>query len=206
MKKIISFFLAVILSLAAFSQPSQNSDFSKVCALISQNKVTKGNFTQTKSIKKISREIKSSGRFIVSIQDGILWNTLKPFNSSMAISKNGIVQTTASGKKSLLAGGNNGTFEQVSSIMTSLFNGNEEEMDKNFQIEFSGNTEGWSLDLTPRDSSVRAFIDKIHMTGKRSIDSMIISEASGDYTKYEFSEQKFADSLTDEEKTVFIAQ
>ncbi|MBR1403694.1 MAG: outer membrane lipoprotein carrier protein LolA [Treponema sp.] len=207
MKKMIIACVAGLLAALCFAQQNtKNAAFNDVCVSISAHKVTKGSFTQTKLIKKISREIKSSGTFIVSVDDGVLWNTQKPFASSMAITKNGIVQTAANGKKSVVSAGSNATFEQVSSLMTSLFNGDAGELEKNFEIEFIGSTANWNVNLVPRDASIKSFIAQIEMAGRATIDSMTLHEPSGDFTKYEFTNQSFTDSLTESEKAGFNAQ
>ena len=204
MKKIIALFIAFTFGMLVFAQNSaQNTAFEQVCKTISSHKITKGTFNQTKVIKKISREIKSSGTFVVSSDNGVLWNTQKPFKSSMAITKSGIVQTAANGKKSVISSNGNATFEQVSSLMASLFNGEVASLNNNFEIEFIGSQENWNVNLTPRDSSVRSFIQVIEMAGHDSIDTMVLHEPSGDFTKYEFSSQTFPATLTDEEKAAF---
>lgn len=200
---LVTFALLALSTLCLAQQKTQDTAFAQVCESISAHKITKGSFSQTKLIKKISREIKSSGTFIVSADDGILWNTQRPFASSMAITKSGIIQTAATGKKSVVSAGGNATFEQVSSLMTSLFNGNADELSKNFEIEFIGSVGNWNVSLTPRDSSIKSFITNIEMAGRATIDTMVLHEAGGDFTKYEFSNQSFAESLTDEERAAF---
>lgn len=201
-------FTAVLLALGfagtqVFAQAGDKAAFNEVCKNISANKITKGNFNQTKMIKKIKREIKSSGTFIISIDDGILWNTQKPIASSMAITKNGMVQTSAQGKKSVMSSGNNATFEQVSSLISSLFNGNPEALTDNFDIEFIGSSDNWNANLVPKDSSVKGFVSQIEMAGRSSIDSVVLHEPSGDFTKYEFSNHSYPKALTAEEKALF---
>ena len=200
------FLLLIILIFGtsfSFSQATQNPAFIEVCESLASHKITKGSFNQTKVIKRISREIKSSGFFLVSADDGILWKTKKPFISTTAIGKNGIVQTGKNGKKSLISSNENATFEQVSSLMTSLFNGDAESLDKNFDIEFIGSKDSWNINLIPKDSSVALFIEAIEMSGKNAIDIMILNEPTGDFTKYEFSEHTFPNSLTKDEKDAF---
>ena len=206
MKRIFAFLLALALFGANLAFTDENPAFNEVCKSISSHKITKGNFSQTKMIKKIMREIKSSGTFIVSANDGVLWNTQKPFKSSMAITKSGIVQTNAHGKKNVIAAGQNATFEQISALMASLFSGDSDSLDNNFQIEFIGSPQEWNINLVPRDLSVKNFIESIEMTGRAAIDMMILHEPSGDFTKYEFTNQIFADSLTNEEKSFFSAE
>lgn len=200
-------FASLFISSALFAESAaSNAEFKKVCQSISSHKITKGSFSQTKMIKKIKREIKSSGVFIVSIDDGVLWNTQKPFASSMAISSKGIVQTAANGKKTVTSASSNATFEQVSSLMTSLFNGDINMLDKNFDMEFIGDSNNWNVNLTPKDASIKAFISTIEMAGKTTINSMVLNEASGDFTKYEFSNQTFPSALTKDEKAAFSDQ
>ncbi|WP_407425176.1 LolA family protein [Treponema sp.] len=202
--KIISAAFFLLFSSLCFAQNSSgNSDFEKVCTKISSQKITKGNFNQTKLIKKISREIKSSGTFIICADRGILWNTLKPFKSSMAITKSGIIQTAPNGKKTFLNSGSNATFVQFSLLISSLFNGDFDSLNKNFDIEFIDSEESWNMNLTPTDSTVRTFIEVIEMAGDSKINSMVLHEPAGDFTKYEFSNQTYPDSLSDDEKSAF---
>ena len=206
MKKILA--LAVTVALAATSLVSAQSKdtpaaLNEVCANIAKNKISKGNFNQTKMIKKIKREIKSSGTFVIAVEDGILWKTQKPIASSMAITKSGIVQTSAQGKKSVMASGGNATFEQVSSLITSLFDGNADALTKNFDIEFIGDASDWNANLVPKDSSVKGFISQIEMAGRSAIDTVVLNEPSGDFTKYEFSNYSYPASLAPEDKALF---
>ena len=206
MKKIFALAMAVALaaSSAVFAQSNDSQTvLNEVCKNIAKNKISKGNFNQTKKIKKINREIKSSGTFIVAVEDGILWNTQKPIASSMAITKSGIVQTSAQGKKSVMAAGGNATFEQVSTLITSLFNGNADALTQNFDIDFKGTADNWNATLVPKDSSVKGFISQIEMAGRSSIDSVVLNEPSGDFTKYEFSNYSYPKTLSDEEKSLF---
>ena len=198
---ILLFTFAFLPSISISAQ--SNSDFSTVCKNLSEHKITKGNFNQIKMIKKLKREIKSSGIFLISVDKGVLWNTQKPLKSSMAITKDGIIQTNAQGKKNVVATGGNAIFEQVSGLLTSLFDGNFDEINKNFDIEFIGSAESWNVNLVPKDSSVKNFIESIEMVGSDKIDAMILHESGGDFTKYEFSNQIFPDSLTSEELSAF---
>lgn len=203
LRKIFAFGLVLSFASLSFAQKNDTAAFNEVCQTIATHKITKGDFKQTKMIKKIKREIKSSGTFIVSVDDGILWNTQKPFASSMAITQSGIIQTSAQGKKSVIASGGNATFEQVSSLMASLFDGNIDALSANFEIEFIGSKENWNVNLTPKDSSVKGFIANIEMAGRSSIDTMVLHEPSGDFTKYEFQNQVFPKALSEEEKALF---
>ena len=202
--------LAVFAVNFSFSQASDSKSFEKdkenlikVCATISSNKITKGDFKQNKLIKRIKREMVSTGTFIVSADDGILWQTEKPYYSSMAMTKSAIVQTNAKGKKSVLSSNSNATFEQFAKVLSSVFTGNAEILIENFEVEFIGSVDNWNINLVPKNSSVRNFIEEIEMAGRISIDTMTIHESSGDFIRYDFSNQSYPDKLSDEEKEFF---
>lgn len=207
-----SFFILImffLLPLLAFSQPAESSkftdeeSFAKVCDAISSKKITKGDFKQLKFIHRFKREMASSGIFLISSDDGILWQTQKPYFSTMVMTKNAIIQTNAKGKKSVLSADSNATFEQFASVLSSVFTGNSEALTKNFDVEFIGTTDNWNINLIPKNSSVRKFVEEIEMAGKISIDLMTIHEPNGDYIRYDFLTHVYPDSLTDEEKALF---
>ena len=210
MKKIalILFFLSSL----CFAQNSESAspekereNLIKVCESISSNKITKGEFKQNKLIKRMKREMASSGTFIISAEDGILWQTEKPYYSSMAMTKSAIIQTNAKGKKSVLSANTNATFEQFAKVLSSVFTGKADTLMENFEIEFIGSPDNWNINLVPKNTSVRNFVAEIEMAGKISIDTMTIHEANGDFIRYEFLNQTYPEKLSDEEKEFFAS-
>ena len=66
MKKHFAIALILAITSICFAAGSDNQKLRDVCAMLSEHPVTKGNFTQIKSVKtaKGSRDIKSSGELI----------------------------------------------------------------------------------------------------------------------------------------------
>ena len=214
MKKIAflyKFLLLLILLFSSHSVFAQSSDskvrdeeaLAQVCKSISSKKITKGDFRQIKLILRLKREMVSSGVFVISADDGVLWNTQKPYYSTMAMTKSSIVQTSANGKKTVINSSNNATFEQFAKVLSSLFNGNAETLTENFEIEFIGSTDSWNINLVPKNSSVKKIIEQIDMAGHSSMELMTIHEPNGDYIRYEFMNHIYPNSLTPEEKAAF---
>ncbi len=202
MKKLV--FLVTAIFLACASLFAAEGDFSSVCATISEKKVTKGSFVQTKSIKKMKREVVSKGTFIIAAGEGIFWNTEKPFPSKTAVTSSAVIQTSASGKKSVMKAGGNQTFEEFSGILSSVFEGNHENIEKNFTVDFQQKEQGeWTATLTPKTDILKKFATDIVMTGNKSLKTLTINEKSGDFLKYEFSNQTYSDSLSENEKSLF---
>ena len=200
---ILLLLLAPLLFSQQISSQKDEENFARVCELISSKKITKGDFKQLKFIHRFKREMASSGIFLISSDDGILWQTQKPYFSTMVMTKNAIIQTNAKGKKSVLSANSNATFEQFATVLSSVFTGKSEVLTQNFEVEFIGTTDNWNINLIPKNSSVRKFVEEIEMAGKISIDLMTIHEPNGDYIRYEFLTHVYPDSLTDEEKALF---
>ncbi|MBP3771636.1 MAG: outer membrane lipoprotein carrier protein LolA [Treponema sp.] len=174
-----------------------------VCKAISSKKITKGDFKQIKFIQRLKREMASSGIFVISSDDGILWQTQKPYFSNMAMTKSAIIQTNAKGKKTVMSSQSNATFQQFAEVLSSAFGGDAASLTKNFEVEFIGGSDNWNINLIPKNASVRKFVEEIEMAGRISIDVMTIHEANGDYIRYEFLNHIYPESLTEEEKSLF---
>lgn len=213
MKKPI--FAAILFCLTAlafgdiFDHPltdESKSVFQKISQSIASHKVQKGDFTQTKFISKLKRELSSSGSCIISREDGIMWQTKKPFPSTMIVSASSVVQISSSGKKSVLQAEGNATFESFAKVIGSVFQGGEELSEKNFDIFFEGSEKAWSVGLIPREKSIRTIADRFLLQGGEALTSVTMHEKNGDFIRYEFANLSFPATLTDDEKAFFEKQ
>lgn len=187
---------------------AQQMTLSSVCAGLSKHPNTTGDFTQIKTINANGRQLKSTGKFIISNQ-GIMWKTQKPFPSSIVITKDKMIQTAADGKQTVMSGSDNQIFKNISDCLSSVFAGNSEDLEKNFITDFTDNGDGsWSLILTPKDATISSVMQQLQMKGTVSsslvkMDSLEMSETSSNKIKYEFSNQEYPKELSDDEKTNF---
>lgn len=208
-----AFFAILAIFFARFSFAAENSPdvfVNSVCEGLAQNRNTIGDFTQTKTLAESGRKLKSAGIFTISPY-GIMWKTEKPFANTLVVTEDKMIQTAAGGKKSVLNGSENQIFKSISAVLRSLFSGNSNELYKNFEIfvaeknEQSGN---WIIELSPKDSNISAVMKKFVLSGKTeqnrvTLNSLEILENSNNKIKYEFSNQKYPQELTNDEKNVF---
>lgn len=202
--------LAVLFSFGAGGTAlvAQQMTLSSVCAGLSKHPNTTGDFTQIKTINANGRQLKSTGKFIISNQ-GIMWKTQKPFPSSIVITKDKMIQTAADGKQTVMSGSDNQIFKNISDCLSSVFAGNSADLEKNFITDFTDNGDGsWILILTPKDATISSVMQQLQMKGTVSsslvkMDSLEMSETSSNKIKYEFSNQEYPKELTDDEKTNF---
>jgi hypothetical protein len=111
MKYLLNFILAVLIlsSVAAASEqhsqlwnkPSKlnNAGYNKVLQKLAINKPVTKDFIQNKKIGALNRTLKSTG-FMYIAKKGVCWKTLKPVNSALLLTDNGIVQKGADGNVS----------------------------------------------------------------------------------------------------------
>lgn len=204
MKKIIGIFIALALASASlFASPT----ISDVCKSITEHKVTTGDFSQEKTSAKLKRPLKSTGKFIFSTE-GIVWQTLKPFPSTNVITNSKILQISANGNKSVIDGSTNETFKSSSAMLTSIFSGNQAELEKNFTIEFTSNESSWNMKLTPKDSTISSVMNFFTVSGavlgsKITFDSMSVTQNQTDVTTYSLLNQTYKQELSNAEKAFF---
>lgn len=206
-------FLSFVLLCTSIFLFAQSLTLNSVCNSLSKNAVTKGNFTQTKmvNIAKSSREFKSTGNFLFC-EKGIVWNTEKPFPSTMIISPTKISQTNPGGETSIISSGNNPTLGLISSTLTGIFSGDISSLEKNFNIEFSADensaANSWKLNLFPKDENFSKAIDSIFISGNfkgnvAELESIILTEKNKNTIKYILENQTVAKELTEDEEKLF---
>lgn len=206
MKKII---LAVIS--AFFLIMSINAEtFESVCRNLSEHPNMIGNFSQVKTISAVNRSMKSSGTFIFSL-DGIMWKTQKPFPSTMVVGMTSVKQTLANGKETVIDASSNQIFTSISTTLSAMFSGNSEVLQNNFDVDFTSAGSDWKAVLSPKDSMVKKILVSLSIGGKATensadLNSIVMTEATGDMITYNFTDQKYPKELTDDEKAYFSSK
>lgn len=199
----------MLVAMSLFSETSSES-FDSVCNKLAKHANTVGNFTQVKRINAAKRSLKSSGTFIFSL-DGIMWKTLKPFPSIMAIGITSIIQTAPDGKKTVIDVSKNQIFKSIAVTLSSVFSGNAEALYTNFSVAYDIQQNRWKADLTPKDSTVAAVMKTLIISGTvntetATLDTIVMAESSGDIITYTFTDQTYPQELTDAEKANFSAE
>ncbi|MBP5748387.1 MAG: hypothetical protein J6W63_08520, partial [Treponema sp.] len=174
---------------------------------------TVGEFLQEKSVivngKK--RLLKSSGTFIISTE-GVVWNTLKPVRSVSTITDGQIILTNSDGRRSVLDIPANNDFSNFSVSFSSIFKGNMENLNNNFNVSYSETSSGeWIISLLPKKENLSSFMKKIelagvNLNGDSRLDSVTVFQQNGEDIKYTLTKQIVKEILSDEEKYFFEAK
>jgi len=188
--------------------PETMDAFKTTCSRLAAHPVVRGNFEQEKTLSRLNHSLKSSGNFIIATGLGMVWDTVKPFASTLALGKNYIIQSRPGGQRTVLNAQGNETFLRMAEVINAVFSGNSQGLMDNFNIYYSGNAGGaaaaaWELGLGPRDSSIGAFAEKIIMKGDTAIKSIFIYEQNGDTVQYLLSNHNYPAELNVNEKALF---
>ena len=205
-------FSFLMICLLTFSLSAEGLTLEGVCKSLASHPNTTGSFTQTKTLQTNGRKLTSTGKFIFCPL-GILWQTEKPFPSSLILTEDAMIQIAANGKKSVMSGKDNQIFANISATLSSVFSGNAEELKKNFTCKFEGNSKGaWKLYLTPKDSTIAAVMKSLVLAGTFEegsaagalLTTLEMTEMSDNTILYEFANQKYPKELSADEKQNFV--
>ena len=215
---IIVFFVAAVFAQAdVYDYPLKaetKAAFEKTSNQFANFPFIKGSFEQEKYLNRLNRSLLSSGNFIIATDLGMVWDTLKPFPSTLVLGENYLVQSRPGGQKTVLSAEGNETFISMAEVISAVFSGNTKKLLENFEVFYSengtaagvaskGNISSWEIGLIPKDKTINSFAVKITMKGDSAIRSILINEQNGDSITYNLSNHSYPKELTLNEKSFF---
>ncbi|MCF0214859.1 MAG: outer membrane lipoprotein carrier protein LolA [Fibrobacteraceae bacterium] len=196
-------FVLMVLAVYAIAG-SVPAEAEQVLKKFAESAVVQGNFKQIKYIKKISRSFEAEGTFLIAKDYGVVWNTEKPFKSTMIITQTQMIQKSASGMVSKMDASENAVFGEFSKTIQSIFSGDLKSIEEHFTLNppKSSNTKG--ITLAPKEKAVRQVIDNIQLniTGNE-LKNIIMTDSDGNLLTYEFSNQETYKTITEVQKQLF---
>ena len=177
--------------------------FSATCLRLAEHPFIRGNFEQEKSLSRLNRSLKSSGNYIIAAEQGMVWDTVSPFPSTLVLGRDFLIQSRPGGQKNVLSAQGNETFLRLADAISTVFSGNAQGLMDNFRVHYFGSAASWELGLIPLDKAVNSFAQRIVMKGGEVIRSIEIEEQNGDSIKYIMSNHNFPTELNDNEQALF---
>ena len=184
-------------------EPKTMAAFRATCSRLAERPFIKGNFEQEKTLSRLNRSLQSSGNFIIAADLGMVWDTAKPFPSTLVLGKDYLIQSRPGGQKTLLNAQGNETFIRLAEVISMIFSGQAQGLLYNFDVYYSGSAASWELGLVPKNKAIRSFAEKIIMKGDSAIRFIHIYEQGGDTIKYSLSNHSYPAELNAHEKSFF---
>lgn len=170
---------------------------AQVISILQSAKTVRAQFAQQKFIAALTKPLKSSGTFIFVSSRGVVWQQHAPFQSTFVLTPHGAYYRAdnAIGERTQ----ESTTLKRMADLFLSLFGGDQQVLNSQFEAAVSGTAEEWSLALTPRNSRLKEFIEKIVLSGARTLDRVEIFEPPANRTQIDFSRTERNVSLSESE-------
>lgn len=202
-RKLLFLFL-FILSFPAAAQPS----LQEISSLLAKSQVTRGQFILERKSSSSKRSLKSSGEFVISSENGIIWKTLKPIKSVQVAAKDFSLTESASGKRVKIDGSKNPVYLQMALLTSALWTGDLKAVEGAADIKFLCGEGDWQLELFPKDQAIQMALEKIIVSGTYSEGQAVATEMQmklkgGNSASYHMSGHLLGGQLSDEERKYF---
>ena len=188
-------------------RPETENAFRLTCDRLAEHPFIRGKFEQEKTLSRLNRSLKSSGNFIIASLQGMVWDTVAPFPSTLTLGKDYLIQSRPGGQRTVLGAQGNETFIRMAEVLSAVFSGNSQKLIDNFKVYYSGgpvSADGvWEMGLTPLDRAIGSFAERIVMKGDTAVRFIKIHEQSGDTIQYILSNHSYPVELNDNEKVLF---
>lgn len=162
---------------------------AKIQAMLARPEQLCGRFDQTKHLAGMKKPLASNGRFCVVAGKGVLWRTLKPFPSTLRLTRDEIVNYQGERVAMRLDAKQEPTVRMINSVLFALLAGDLGQLDSLFEVEGSADA-GWKVALKARSPALAKAIGAISLDGGAYVKNIHIAEASGDRTDIVFSDIK----------------
>ena len=184
-------------------RPETRAAFEITSARLAEHPVVKGNFEQEKILNRLGRSLKSSGDFIIASELGMVWDTVRPFPSTLVLGRDYFVQSRPGGQRTVLSAAGNETFLGMAEVISAVFSGNIRGLLENFEVFYSGSPSAWELGLLPVKRAMATFAGRIVLNGDTAIRSIVVHELNGDSIVYNLSNQSYPPQLAAHERAFF---
>lgn len=183
-----SWVAALLGALVVPAQAAQGPDtLDRIRTLLSRPDVLCGQFSQAKTLVGLQRPVKSSGRFCVVADKGILWRTLQPFPTSLRLTRDDIVESRGDEVTARMSARQEPAVRMINDLLFSLLAGDVKRLTATFDVAATIDGTAWQAKLAPKDAGIRRVIGGIDLTGGEFVNHIVIREAGGDRTEIAFS-------------------
>jgi hypothetical protein len=189
MKRTFSLILQCFLTCLLLCSLSARADavMNRIQATIAKPEILCGQFEQKKILVGMKKPLLSSGRFCVTQNKGVVWHAIKPFDSTLRITKNEIVQQAKGNTTMRMSAEKEPVLQTINRIIFSLIAGDFSPLETYFIVKPSITKNNWQVQLSAREDALRKVISKVSVSGDQYVKTIRIDEGNGDKTYIVFS-------------------
>jgi hypothetical protein len=157
--------LAALLFLSSSAWADDLAD--RIVERLASYPVVRADFVQERTVASLTRPVTSSGRMVLSREQGLLWEIEQPVKASLVFSANGAAEGGA-------------VQAEMSRLIRAIISADLRELRTTFEVEARGDLERWTLHLRPQGREVAQYLRGIELAGGKHLEAIGIVEATGD--------------------------
>lgn len=188
---------AIALLMAANMAMAQTFDLPQLAEQLSGPAVVRGDFIQEKHLRALPQPLTSRGQFVLARDHGLLWLLQQPIRQDYRITAQGIARRSEQGWQAVDPQGSSARQNQ---LFLAVLSGDTQALQRDFQLELSGEATAWRLQLTPRSALLKQIFADINIQGGETVTQIELHEAQGDRTLIRLLDSRIDDSLTAREQ------
>lgn len=187
---IVRLMLIFILSIQSLSAEDYLPEIQK---RLTKADIVLGQFEQQKQLKFLQKPLISKGSFIYQNQRGLLWKTTSPLVSSLLITPKHIYNQQ----------GAQAIPDSFGRLLPALLAADWQQLAADFEIKATQQGQNWKLILLPKPALLAKAISQILIQGDTNLNSLEITETTGNSSLINFTEISYPAQLSTEQISEF---
>ena len=177
-----------VLSLLLLSSVSMASELTltTLSEQLAQHLQQRSSFVQLKTVKGLSRPVRSSGEVLVVPDQGVLYSLLKPLPARYGIGRDTLL-LEESGQQRILQASDAPWLRTLGRLLHGTLSGELQGLEQDFHCQLSNTATGWQLILTPRREPLTLALLDVQLQGDRTVRQVLIRDRNGDQTELQFA-------------------
>ncbi|OAN11008.1 hypothetical protein A3K86_18710 [Photobacterium jeanii] len=200
-----SWLLVGCLVSGGISLPAHAISLPELQQQLAAHTLVRGDFTQTRTMEMFSQPLVSQGQFLLTQNQGLLWQQTLPFPVALTLTQDKLSQQFGDQPAQVMAAKDNPMVFYFSHVFLSLFKGDTSQLTEQFDLTLTEQAnQAWQLVLKPKSAPLNAVFSNITIQGQDHINQLQLNEVRGDHTLIEFTNQRTAPAaLSAEEQRAF---
>ena len=186
--------------LLGFSSFAHAFDLQQLSQQLAKPQVIHGQFIQEKHLRALPQPLTSTGTFVLAKDHGLLWQLKTPLQQDYRITAQGIARRNGS-EWQMLPGKSAGA--EQNRLFLAVLQGDSSGLQRDFDLQLQGQSNAWSLTLTPRSLLLKQVFNQINITGGQLVQRIELQETQGDSTLLKMQNSVSNQPLSDAEQHDF---
>ena len=190
--------LLILVGPLTGGSPQSDTSPETLTAHLRRTPLLHADFTQTRTLKALSRPLVSRGTTVVDRQRGVIWQVTRPLNLTYVVTPQGVLEVGPDGRRKTQTAKDAPMVAQMGRIMQALMEGRWSVLEDYFTLKALGTPDRWEIRLSPKPVAA-SFIKAIQVKGGKVLERFQIEEPGGDRSEVVFGPPGLDQPLTEGE-------